>query len=261
MNPLALRIWLIITALIYYCAFFTSLKAVKRKVPGVLSVISYVTAIVLNIGIVAYNYFVNLLKNDVSYAPFVSMFQVLIFLSFCFFPVYLFVEKVCKCEGYESYFKLASAIVMTGPCCMNIADVWTFPPALQSVFFVPHIICYMLSYTLAAVAFLIVLRALLSGEDHDRAVICCARVLFPFMSCGMFLGAVWADQVWGDFWAWDIKECWSLCTWLAYMIALHLYRREKLKKYARLMMIIGFVLVVITFLFSNVLDVESVHSY
>ena len=156
---------------------------------------------------------------------------------------------------------IAAAIVMTGPCFMDIADVWTFPPALQSPFFIPHVFCYMLSYVLAAVAFLIALVALFKKENHDKVCYCCVRMLFPFMTCGLFLGSIWADQVWGDFWAWDIKEAWSLVTWLNYMLCLHLFRREKTRKYARVLLITGLVLVVITFLFANVLNVDSKHSY
>ena len=50
-------------------------------------------------------------------------------------------------------------------------------------------------------------------------------------------------------------------TWLCYAVALHLYRREKTKKIARILTVVGFVFVVITFFFSNVLKVQSVHSY
>ncbi len=263
MRVVIVRLALLVTALCYYIAFAFSFrtKRARQKKFVRLQNVFYTVGLLINFGMVVYNFVINLVTNGVGYAPFVSMFQVLIFLALCFFPVYLFIEKVCACVGYSRYFLLASAVVMTGPCFMDIADVWTFPPALQSVFFVPHIVCYMLSYSLAAIAFMITVTALLKGENHDRVCVLCLRTLFPFMSLGMFLGAIWADQVWGDFWAWDVKEGWSLCTWLTYMLALHFYRREKLKRYARVLVIAGFVLVVITFLFSNVFKVDSVHSY
>lgn len=269
MTNTLIRIVLILSALSYYCAFAFSLKniqtAIGKKNPKAARVITnavYAVGLTLNAGMIIYNYLVNLIaKGKVGYIPFISMYQILIFLAFCFFPVYLFIDRVCNCKGYKPYFIILSAIVMTGPCFMDIAAEWNFVPALQSPFFVPHIMCYILAYSLAAVAMLITLRAMIKKENHDKAISWCVRILFPFMTTGLFLGAIWADQVWGDFWAWDVKESWSLVTWLCYAVALHLFRREKTKKFARILTIVGLLLVVITFFFSNVLNVGSVHSY
>lgn len=256
-----MRLILIFCALLYYVAFALTFVVKKEKKASAALLIFHAGAVIVNVGIIIYNYVVNLVENGVSYAPFVSMYQVLIFLAACFFPIYFLIDRVYGCKGYKAFFLLAPAIVMTGPCFMDIADVWHFAPALQSVFFVPHVFCYMLSYTLAAVSFLIILKAYIKKENHDRVCYSCVRILFPFMTAAMFMGAVWADQVWGDFWAWDVKEAWSLVTWLDYMLCLHLFRREKTKKYARVLLITGCVLVIITFLFSNVLNVSSKHSY
>ena len=269
MRDILIRTVLVLTALCYYGAFAFSLQKVKsaigRQSPKRAAVIGNVlhgAALLLNAGMIVYNYVVNLIaKGRYDFIPFVSMYQILIFLSLCFFPTWLFIDRVCGCKGYKPYFLILPAVVMTGPCFMNIAAEWNFVPALQSPFFIPHIMCYILSYSLAAAAMLIALRATVKKEDHDKACASCLRVLFPFMTTGLFLGAIWADQVWGDFWAWDVKESWSLVTWLCYAVALHLYRREKTKKIARVLAIVGFVFVIVTFLFSNVLKVQSVHSY
>ena len=261
MSNWVMKLLLALCAGCYAGAFVCSLERFEKKLRPAWKWVFTGSALALNTGLVVYNYIINRITNGASYAPFVSMFQVLIFLALTFTPVWLFVEKVCRYKGYHWYFLLASAIVMLGPCFMDIHAVWTFPPALQSVFFVPHVICYMLSYSLAAIAFLIAFVSLFSGKNEEGVCACCVRTLLPFMSAGMFLGAVWADQVWGEFWAWDIKECWSLCTWLDYMLCLHCYRRENLRKYAKILVFTGFLLVIITFLFSNVLKVSSTHSY
>ena len=259
MPEIVMRLILILCAGLYYAAFALSFS--KKKGLRLPALILHGAAVIVNVGVIVYNYVVNLIENGVGYAPFVSMYQVLIFLGACFFPIYFLVDRAYGCKGYKPFFLIASAIVMTGPCFVDIADVWTFPPALQSPFFIPHVFCYMLSYVLAAVAFLIALVALFKKENHDKVCYCCVRMLFPFRTCGLFLGSNWADQVWGDFWAWDIKEAWSLVTWLNYMLCLHLFRREKTRKYARVLLITGLVLVVVTFLFANVLNVDSKHSY
>lgn len=260
MTDVLIRIVIIVSALLYYVCFVFSLKKVSAKIPRTLRTALYASALILNAGVFVYNYASNVASRGASFIPFVSVYQCLVFLALCFFFIRLFIEKYCRITGYAPYFLLASAIVMTGPCFMKNAST-NYPPALQSVFFIPHILFYMTAYSLAAVGALIALRALIKKEDHDRIIEVCARMLFPFMTAGLFCGAVWADQVWGEFWAWDIKECWSLVTWLNYTVALHLFRRANLRKIARILMITGILLVVVTFFFSNVLKVPSVHSY
>ncbi|MDI6797881.1 MAG: c-type cytochrome biogenesis protein CcsB [Desulfatibacillaceae bacterium] len=45
---------------------------------------------------------------------------------------------------------------------------------------------------------------------------------FLFLSAGIITGAVWANSAWGRYWSWDPKETWSLITWLAYAVFLHM---------------------------------------
>lgn len=54
-------------------------------------------------------------------------------------------------------------------------------------------------------------------EISYRAVI----VGYPFLTLTLVLGAVWAEQAWGRYWAWDPKETASLVTWLVYGAYLH----------------------------------------
>ena len=47
------------------------------------------------------------------------------------------------------------------------------------------------------------------------------QLAFWMLGLGIFLGAVWADQSWGRFWAWDPKETFALVTWIVYLVAVH----------------------------------------
>lgn len=38
----------------------------------------------------------------------------------------------------------------------------------------------------------------------------------------LIAGAIWAQQAWGRYWDWDPLETWSLLTWLALVLAIHL---------------------------------------
>ena len=183
MSNWVMKLLLALCAGCYAGAFVCSLERFEKKLRPAWKWVFTGSALALNTGLVVYNYIINRITNGASYAPFVSMFQVLIFLALTFTPVWLFVEKVCRYKGYHWYFLLASAIVMLGPCFMDIHAVWTFPPALQSVFFVPHVICYMLSYSLAAIAFLIAFVSLFSGRGSVPAVY---GLCFPSCRRGCF---------------------------------------------------------------------------
>ncbi len=47
------------------------------------------------------------------------------------------------------------------------------------------------------------------------------QLAFWTLGTGIVLGAVWADESWGRFWAWDPKETFALVTWIAYLIIVH----------------------------------------
>lgn len=100
-------------------------------------------------------------------------------------------------------------------------------PALQSVWFVPHVIVYMFSYALlGAVAIFALYLWLRSSrrEPSDEEMGMCdnlVRIGWSFLTLGMIMGALWAKQAWGDYWAWDPKETWAAATWLSYLMYLH----------------------------------------
>jgi ABC-type transport system involved in cytochrome c biogenesis permease subunit len=45
---------------------------------------------------------------------------------------------------------------------------------------------------------------------------------FVFDSLMLVVGAIWAQDAWGRYWAWDPLETWSFLTWLALAFYLHL---------------------------------------
>ena len=50
------------------------------------------------------------------------------------------------------------------------------------------------------------------------------QVTVVLLAAGTILGALWADNAWGRFWAWDPKETWALVSLLVYMAFLHARR-------------------------------------
>ena len=99
----------------------------------------------------------------------------------------------------------------------------TLAPALQSVYFIPHVAVYMFAYGLLACAFLLAVAGLVQGrygylESIDNLVYIATGLLF----LGMLPGALWAKEAWGDFWGWDPKETWAAVTAAGYLTYIHL---------------------------------------
>lgn len=84
---------------------------------------------------------------------------------------------------------------------------------------------------------------------------------FPFLTLVLITGAVWAEEVWGNWWSWDPKETWALITWFIYAGYLHARKTYGWQgKMAAIMAIIGFVAVLFT-LFGVSLLLPGAHSY
>jgi ABC-type transport system involved in cytochrome c biogenesis permease subunit len=48
-----------------------------------------------------------------------------------------------------------------------------------------------------------------------------AAFAFVFQTLMLIVGAVWAQDAWGRYWAWDPLESWAFATWVALALALH----------------------------------------
>lgn len=73
-------------------------------------------------------------------------------------------------------------------------------------------------------------------------------VAFVFHSLMLIAGAVWAQDAWGRFWAWDSLETWAFTTWLVLGLSLHARVTWKLADWIGWLMIISvFILALLTF--------------
>lgn len=49
----------------------------------------------------------------------------------------------------------------------------------------------------------------------------CMAIGFVFESLMLIAGAIWAQDAWGRYWAWDPLETWAFMTWLVLALSLH----------------------------------------
>lgn len=116
----------------------------------------------------------------------------------------------------------AVAVVAVAFTAITLAKInfGTLVPALRSAWFVPHIGVYMLAYSTLAIA--VVAGALMPWRDTFPLMMRLTQTASCLLLIGMLCGAVWAQQAWGDYWAWDPKECWAAATWMLTLAAIHL---------------------------------------
>jgi len=75
------------------------------------------------------------------------------------------------------------------------------------------------------------------------------RVGYALLSLSILTGAIWAQEAWGTFWSWDLKESWALITWLWYTLWLHLrLRRGWRGKRLSFLSVVGLGLIWFTFI-------------
>lgn len=60
-----------------------------------------------------------------------------------------------------------------------------------------------------------------------------------FDSLGILAGAIWAEDAWGRYWAWDPLEVWSFLTWLSLGLAIHLRTNLKLSPRSGAWLVVG----------------------
>lgn len=145
------------------------------------------------------------------------------------------------------------------------------PPTLRSPWFGLHILGVLIAYGLFAVAcgagllYLCASVALARGsagifpplEAIDGLNYRAVAYGFPWLTVGLAAGSWWAWRAWGSYWHWSSGETWILVPWLIYAASLHLRRSGRWSaRCSALFSILGFVIVLLTFLGGYVLTGE-----
>jgi len=141
-------------------------------------------------------------------------------------------------------------------------------PVLASPLLSIHVCLIMVAYALLAFAMLNGLTALLLyRHPHQVAQLAHSSrlMLRPATFClaaGIFIGAIWANQSWGRYWAWDPKETWALITMLTYAVALHSKSLPWLRRPVlfHLYMVLAFLCILMTYFGVNYF-LGGMHSY
>ena len=141
-------------------------------------------------------------------------------------------------------------------------------PVLRSPFFSIHISTIVTAYALLLGILVVGIIALIKPKDKarmERLKELSIAMLYPavaLLAIGIFIGAVWANVSWGNYWSWDPKEVWALITLLIYAAPLHgkIWKSFQKPLFFHIYGILAFLSVLITYFGVNLL-LGGVHAY
>jgi len=146
----------------------------------------------------------------------------------------------------------------------------TLMPALQSPWFIPHVLVYLFSYAVLAASSIVAIKGLYDSYNKNFKIETLkladnlVYIGFAFLTLGLLFGALWAKEAWGHYWTWDPKEVWAFLTWMGYLIYIHYrYFHMHNSKQALTILALSFVVLLVCWFGVNYLPVAntSVHTY
>jgi len=146
-------------------------------------------------------------------------------------------------------------------------------PVLNSPLLSVHVSVIMTAFALLSLTFICAVTAFImrmtshDGADEQLAALQLLSRLFlspalMFLGIGIFVGAIWANVSWGNYWGWDPKEVWALITFMVYAAGMHLQSlpalRQPLNYHA--FMLLSFLTIIMTYFGVNYF-LGGMHSY
>ncbi|UCH45757.1 MAG: cytochrome c biogenesis protein CcsA [Nitrospiraceae bacterium] len=154
------------------------------------------------------------------------------------FTVYLFIRN--RALTGVALFTVPASLLFLGYGVMKAPDPLPLAASLKSSWLVIHVLFAQLAFGAYAIASGMGLLYLLKdrkmiGERMSSFYKKIPRLevieenMFRFVVYGFIAdaimivaGAIWAKDLWGNYWGWDPVEVWSLISWLLYGLSIHL---------------------------------------
>ncbi|MGN1262821.1 MAG: cytochrome c biogenesis protein CcsA, partial [Prevotella sp.] len=170
--------------------------------------------------------------------PMSNGYETMLFVAWC-----IMLLSLVACGRFR--ISVPFGFIMSGFCLLvsHISqmnpDISHVMPVLNSPLLSIHVSVIMISFALLSLTFICGITALalhfvsrlrnlqIRERDNENLVslhILSRLLLYPALAClgiGIFVGAIWANVSWGQYWGWDPKEVWALITFMLYAIAVH----------------------------------------
>jgi ABC-type transport system involved in cytochrome c biogenesis permease subunit len=191
----------------------------------------------------------------IGHGPFINLYEILtsnvwsLFLGFTLFIVF-----------FRKYIAIARVVLPV----IGVLLLWLLvtdpkdthlPPTYNTIWLYFHVVSGKIFFSLLLLASGLAAYALLSsrrdkihrqqpGIQLAHNFLAIAFVSDAFM---LFFGAIWAQDAWGRYWAWDPLETWAFLTWLSIAFTLHVQVAYKKSKLFCWLILASFILAFLTF--------------
>ena len=205
-------------------------------------------------------------------APFKTLYETLLLYPWCVWVVTLVLLALYRLWALVPFSAAANVAGLVYAAVRPDVEIVHLPPALQSPWFVPHVVTYFVAYAALFASFSLAALALArpawrsdrDGAGFEEYAHRAAMFGLASLTLGLLMGALWGKEAWGDYWSWDPKENWALVSWLAYLVYLHLRLvRGWQGRPAMVILVLSFAAVVFTYLGMSLLPSAggSLHVY
>ena len=250
----------LLVGILAFCSIF--LKK-KKNVQGVCIIISALTNIVL-LGVL-------IMRTIISqHMPLSNGYETIIAVAwFVQFISLIFSKRIVFLNAYGligvGFFLLVASLQAADP------KITPLMPVLSSPLLAIHVSIIMLAYAFITLSFLVSLSALIAGcnknkEHVQKQMEYIVKLLLPpgiaTLGIGIFVGAIWANISWGNYWSWDSKEVWSLITFIVYGVSLHdsILKKLSVPRNFHLYIVCAYLTVLMTYFGVNMI-LPGMHSY
>lgn len=174
---------------------------------------------------------------ETGHGPYISTYEILssnVWIAVLFFLLFQWRYRIFVNLGA---LVMPLSFLMMGFALLGSTEAKSLTPTLRSVWLFIHIVFAKLTVAALIVSLAMAVFYLLKVRDGDRAIGFLSRlpspavlddfssrlVAFGFIALTIMIitGAIWANNSWGSYWAWDPTETWSLVVWFVYGIYLH----------------------------------------
>lgn len=137
------------------------------------------------------------------------------------------------------------------------------PPLMLTIWYILHVplsfFCYAMWVSAMAAA---VARYFIPKEKKlfDQIIDSGFQYGLVIFSISMIFGGLWGYVAWGSYFLWDAKVVWSVIIWFFYATCLHLDYWQEAKRYKPPMAILGFIILLMTYVGTSFL-IGSSHSF
>jgi ABC-type transport system involved in cytochrome c biogenesis permease subunit len=186
----------------------------------------------------------------VGHGPFITLFEILSSnvwsLTLVFTLAYWRVPAVRPAAA----FVMPVLFILMGWLLVAHPGEGHFPPTYRTLWLYVHVGLgkVFLGAVLVAVGLSGLILARLAAQGLEELAFRFMAIGFVFETLMLVSGAVWAQDAWGRYWAWDPLETWAFLTWLSAAAFLHARVAFRLSPRASALMILGvFALAFLTF--------------